>query len=117
VSGQAARPEPTFFPSASDFRRWLAENHDRAGELWLGIYKKGSGRTGISYLEAVEEALCYGWIDGLARGHDEHSYVQRFTPRRRGSNWSEPNIARAIRLIEEGRMQPVGLAAFEARRR
>jgi uncharacterized protein YdeI (YjbR/CyaY-like superfamily) len=106
-----------FFDSAPDFRRWLEANHDRATELWVGYHKKGSRRSGMSYAEAVEEALCFGWIDGLTRGRDEHSYVQRFTPRRRGSNWSASNVERVERLLAEGRMYPAGIAAFEARRR
>jgi uncharacterized protein YdeI (YjbR/CyaY-like superfamily) len=111
------RPQAVFFESAADFRRWLEANHDKASELWVAYYKKGSGRTGITYAEAVEEALCFGWIDGLTRRLDELSYTNRFTPRRRGSNWSAPNIRRAEDPISARRMHPAGLAAFEARRR
>ena len=104
-----------FFESAADFRAWLEQNHASANEVWVGYYKRAAGRTRLSYEEAVEEALCFGWIDGLTRGRDEHSYVQRFTPRRRNSNWSESNHRRVAKLIAEGRMRPAGLAAYEAR--
>jgi len=114
---ETTRSEAVFFDSAADFRRWLEANHATAAELWVAYHKKASGRRGMTYAEAVEEALCFGWIDGLTRGRDEQSYVQRFTPRRRGSNWSEPNIRRAHELIAAGRMRPAGLAAFEVRSR
>jgi uncharacterized protein YdeI (YjbR/CyaY-like superfamily) len=104
-----------FFASPSDFRRWLEENHATARELWLGFYKKGAGRAGLTYAEAVDEALCYGWIDGLTRRRDEAAYVQRFTPRRPGSNWSVVNIAKVEELRRQGRMQPAGITAYEQR--
>ena len=106
------RPAPTIFPAAADFRAWLEANHASASELWVGYYRKGSGKTSMTYAEAVEEALCFGWIDGLARSFGDH-YANRFTPRRRGSNWSGPNLERAERLIAEGRMRPAGRAAYE----
>jgi uncharacterized protein YdeI (YjbR/CyaY-like superfamily) len=104
-----------FFSSPADFRRWLEENHATARELWLGFYKKGARRAGLSYAEAVDEALCYGWIDGLTRRRDEEAYVQRFTPRRPGSNWSMVNIAKVEELRRDGRMRPAGIAAYEQR--
>lgn len=104
-----------FFATAADFRAWLEANHATAGELWVGYYKKGSGRPSISWPEAVDQALCYGWIDGIRKSLDENSYTNRFTPRRKGSNWSAVNIRRAHELIAQGLMQPAGLAAFEAR--
>jgi len=104
-----------FFDSAADFHSWLEANHAGADELWVGYHKKGSGRTGMTYAQAVEEALCFGWIDGLTRSRDETSYVQRYTPRRPGSNWSAVNIAKVAELKRQGRMQPAGLRAFEGR--
>ncbi|HUG48173.1 MAG TPA: YdeI/OmpD-associated family protein [Candidatus Limnocylindria bacterium] len=109
-----ADPQVTIFPSAADFRRWLEENHATAGELWVGYYKKGSGKSSMIYAEAVDEALCYGWIDGLTRSFGAY-YANRFTPRRRGSNWSAVNIAKIAELKRQGRLQPAGLRAFEAR--
>lgn len=104
-----------FFAKAADFRRWLKKNHDRVDELWVGFYKRASGRPTISYKEAVDEALCFGWIDGIRKSLDEESYVNRFTPRRRGSNWSLVNMNRVKELIGEGRMEPAGLRAYETR--
>ena len=105
-----------FFPTADAFREWLAEHHADTQELWLGYYKKGTGKTGITYPESVDEALCFGWIDGIRIGLDAESYKNRFTPRRPGSLWSPFNINRVEELITLGRMQPAGLAAFEARK-
>ena len=96
-------------------RRWLEEHHDRATDLWVGCFKKGAGRKGITYAEAVEEALCFGWIDGVRKSIDGASYANRFSPRKRGSAWSEVNIARAAELVKLGLMQPSGLKAYEAR--
>ena len=108
--------EPTFFPTPAAFRRWLKKNHRTARELFVGFYKKGTGRPSITWPEAVDEALCFAWIDGVRRSLDDESYVIRFTPRRPGSNWSLINIRKVKALIREGRMQPAGLAAFEARK-
>ncbi|MGH9457333.1 MAG: YdeI/OmpD-associated family protein [Thermoanaerobaculia bacterium] len=105
-----------FFRTPSEFGRWLAKNHDRENELWVGFYKKATGRATITFPDALDEALCWGWIDGIRKSVDEISYTNRFTPRRAGSNWSAINIGRAKELIAEGRMQPPGLRAFEARR-
>lgn len=105
----------TFFPTPSDFRRWLAEHHDDVDELWVGYYKKGTGKPSMTWPESVDEALCYGWIDGLRRSIDEDSYQIRFTPRRKGSHWSRVNLGRVAALIDEGRMTPKGLAAYQAR--
>ena len=105
-----------FFKSPSDFRKWLHDNHASADELWVGFYKKGSGRQSITWPESVDEALCFGWIDGIRKSVDEESYTIRFTPRRPGSIWSAVNIKRAQALIDEGYMQPVGHAAFLARK-
>ncbi|MPZ22949.1 MAG: bacteriocin-protection protein [Dehalococcoidia bacterium] len=102
-----------FFSTQSDFRDWLEANHDSARELWVGLFKKASGKTGITYKEAVDEALCFGWIDGIARRIDDERRIQRFTPRRRGSNWSPPEHEARGGVIELGLVHPAGLAAFE----
>lgn len=106
---------PTFFPTPTDFRAWLAAHHATESELLVGFYKKATGRPSITWPESVDQALCYGWIDGIRRRIDDESYSIRFTPRRRGSNWSLVNVERALELIELGLMAPAGLAAFEAR--
>jgi uncharacterized protein YdeI (YjbR/CyaY-like superfamily) len=108
--------KPVFFPATSDLRKWLEANHASARELWLGCYKKGSGRPSVTWPESVDEALCVGWIDGIRRSLDGKRYVIRFTPRRPGSVWSAINIRRVRALSREKRMRPAGLAAFEARR-
>jgi uncharacterized protein YdeI (YjbR/CyaY-like superfamily) len=104
--------KPRYFRSQSDFRRWLEKNHDKTTELWIGIYKKASGKKGITYKEAVDSALCFGWIDGLTKSVDDASYMQRFTPRRPKSNWSTANIKRAQELMELDLMRPAGERAF-----
>ena len=114
VAGQPA-PEPAFFATPAAFRTWLEAHHDTAAELWVGFHRKGSGRPSITWPEAVDEALCVGWIDGVRRRVDEASYVIRFTPRRPRSTWSAVNLGRVAELTREGRMRPAGLAAFEAR--
>jgi uncharacterized protein YdeI (YjbR/CyaY-like superfamily) len=96
------------------WHRWLEENHGAVAGAWLKLAKKGSPTATVSYLEAIEEALCYGWIDGQVRGHDEHFYLQRFTPRRARSKWSQINREKAERLLAQGRMRPPGLAQIEA---
>jgi uncharacterized protein YdeI (YjbR/CyaY-like superfamily) len=105
-----------FFPGREHFRRWLEQNHEKKTELWVGYYKKNTGRRSITWPESVDEALCFGWIDGLRKGVDEISYTIRFTPRRKGSVWSAVNIRNVQRLLETGRMRPAGLRAFGARR-
>jgi uncharacterized protein YdeI (YjbR/CyaY-like superfamily) len=109
--------KPKFFRSQSDFRSWLEENHDSVRELWVGFYKKASGKGGLTYRQAVDEALCFGWIDGLTKRIDDLSYRQRFTPRRPTSNWSSINIKRVAELKKQGLMHPAGLAAFRRRDR
>ncbi|HLE97658.1 MAG TPA: YdeI/OmpD-associated family protein [Candidatus Thermoplasmatota archaeon] len=106
---------PRFFRSAAAFRAWLDKNHASRTELWVGFWKKSSGRAGMVYAEALDEALCFGWIDGLVRGLDEASYMQRFTPRSPRSTWSRVNVAKFEALRKAGRVAPAGLAAFEAR--
>jgi uncharacterized protein YdeI (YjbR/CyaY-like superfamily) len=106
---------PTFFATPAAFRRWLTRHHARETELWVGFHKKASGRPSMTWPESVDEALCVGWIDGIRKSIDEDSYMIRFTPRRRNSIWSAVNTRRAQELIDEGRMRPAGLVAFEAR--
>jgi len=108
--------KPTFFKTPADFRKWLAKNHSSATELLVGFYKKGSGKPSITWPESVDEALCFGWIDGVRRSIDDVSYSIRFTPRKKTSTWSAINIARVAELTKLGRMQPAGLRAFEHRR-
>src|SRR5881396_2014607 len=106
---------PRFFKTPSAFRKWLAANHATVSELWVGFYKKDSGKPSITWPESVDEALCFGWIDGIRKRVDEISYKIRFTPRRRGSIWSAINIKRAKELTKEKRMRPAGSKAFAAR--
>ena len=103
------------FGSAAELRRWLERHGAAAAELWVGLHKKGSGLGGPSYAEAVDEALCVGWIDGVRHGVDEQRYAIRFTPRKPTSIWSRINLGHVARLTEAGRMRPAGLAAFQAR--
>ena len=104
-----------FFADAAEFRAWLEENHDTATELWMGLYRKGDPRLGLTWADAVPEALCFGWIDSVSQRIDEHSRRQRWTPRKPSSHWSTVNIAHVERLIAEGRMHPAGMAAYERR--
>ena len=104
-----------FFASPGELRDWLDTNHATAEELWLGYYKKGTGRPTVTWEQAVDEVLRVGWIDSVRYSLDEGRGAQRLTPRRKGSVWSARNVAIAERLIEEGEMRPAGLAAFEAR--
>ena len=106
---------PTFFESQKAFRRWLEKNHGKATELWVGFYKKASGRGGLQYKEAVDESLCFGWIDGVRKSIDDVSYVQRFSPRKKSSIWSAINIKRVAELKKLGLMHASGLKAFEER--
>jgi uncharacterized protein YdeI (YjbR/CyaY-like superfamily) len=108
--------QPHFFKTPADFRKWLAKNHASATELLVGFYKKDSGKPSITWPESVDEALCFGWIDGVRRRIDDVSYSIRFTPRKKTSTWSAINIARIAELTKVGRMQPAGLRAFEHRR-
>jgi len=107
---------PKFFPTPSAFRKWLAANHAKSDELWVGFYKKSSGKPSITWPESVDEALCFGWIDGVRKSLDEQSYVIRFSPRKPSSIWSAVNIRNMERLIKEDRVQPAGLKAYEARK-
>jgi uncharacterized protein YdeI (YjbR/CyaY-like superfamily) len=102
------------FRSPSEFRKWLAGNHRQSDGIWLRIFKKGSGEPTVTYSEALDEALCFGWIDGLKQSHDEVSWRQRFTPRRPKSGWSKINTRHAERLIKAGRMKAAGQAQIAA---
>lgn len=107
--------KPRYFRSDGEFRKWLERNHDKSDELWIGIYKKASGKKGITYKEAVDAALCFGWIDGLTKSVDDASYMQRFTPRRAKSAWSATNIKRVKELKALGLVHPAGEKAFAKR--
>jgi uncharacterized protein YdeI (YjbR/CyaY-like superfamily) len=100
-----------------EWRKWLEKNHAQRDEIWLVYYKKDSGKPRVPYEDAVEEALCFGWIDGKIKKIDEACFAQRFTPRRPRSSWNDTNIQRAERLIAEGKMMPAGLAAFNSKQR
>lgn len=113
---KAATTKPLFFAKPADFRAWLKVHHQDTPELWVGFYKKGSGRPSITWPESVDEALCVGWIDGIRKSVDEDSYKIRFTPRRRGSVWSTVNIKRCQALADQGRLRSAGVKAFQARR-
>jgi uncharacterized protein YdeI (YjbR/CyaY-like superfamily) len=106
---------PTFFATADRFRQWLMKNHERARQFWVGYYRKDSGRPSITWPESVDEALCFGWIDGIRKKVDDESYKIRFTPRRPKSIWSAVNIARVAVLTRKKRMRPAGIAAFARR--
>ena len=106
---------PPFFATPAQFRAWLEAHHATSQELWVGFYKKSSGRPSVTWPEAVDEALCFGWIDGVRKGIDEISYTNRFTPRRPRSTWSAVNVRRVEELTRLGRMHPAGLKAFAAR--
>ena len=108
--------KPVFFATAHEFRAWLEEHHDTATELWMGLYKKGSGRPSITWPEAVDEALCFGWVDSVRQRIDDESYMNRFTPRKPTSNWSAVNISRVQELTKQRRMRAAGLKAFRERR-
>jgi len=107
--------KPSFFRSEAEFREWLGQHHAARRELLVGFHKKESGRGGITYRQALDAALAYGWIDGVRKRFDEDAYMVRFTPRKPGSTWSAVNIARVRELTAKGLMMPPGLAAFDGR--
>lgn len=107
--------KPKFFKSSSDLRKWFEAHHGSEPELWVGFYKKDSGKASITWPQSVDEALCFGWIDGIRKGIDDGSYKIRFTPRNSRSTWSAVNIKRAGELVDQGLMRPAGLKAFAAR--
>jgi uncharacterized protein YdeI (YjbR/CyaY-like superfamily) len=107
--------KPRFFATLTDWRAWLAANHDKADELWVGFHKKSTGKPSITWPESVDGALAFGWIDGKRMSLGEESYTIRFTPRKAESIWSAINIARVAELTKQGLMHARGLAAFEKR--
>ena len=111
----ASAIHPTFFETSTTFRKWLQTNHKKENELLVGFYKVGSGRKSITWSQSVDEALCFGWIDGVRRSIDVNSYSIRFTPRKSTSIWSSINIKKVEELIDRGVMQPMGIAIYEKR--
>lgn len=107
--------EPRFFRTPAELRRWFEKNHAKATELMLGLYKVHAAERGVTYQQALDEALCFGWIDGVRFGLDDDTFKMRFTPRKARSIWSQVNVAKVKKLIAEGRMTPAGMAAYEAR--
>ena len=105
----------TYFASAAEFRRWLKKNHAKAKELWVGFHKKATGKPSMTWPQSVDQALCFGWIDGIRKRIDDDRYVIRFTPRKPTSIWSAINIARVRELTAQGLMQPAGAKAFALR--
>lgn len=109
--------KPRLFKTAAAWRAWLKKNHAAVSEIWIAYYKKDSGKVSVTYREALDEALCFGWIDSTVRRIDDEKFMQRYTPRRAGSIWSARNKSHVGRLIREGRMAPPGLAKVAAARR
>jgi uncharacterized protein YdeI (YjbR/CyaY-like superfamily) len=108
--------KPIFFPAPEDFRKWLEDHHQSETELWVGFYKVGSGKPSITWSQSVDQALCYGWIDGVRKSIDNESYCIRFSPRRPNSNWSALNIRKIEELRNKGLLRSAGLAAFSKRK-
>src|SRR4030095_2217364 len=104
-----------FFKTSLALRKWFEKNHSKKDELWIAFYKKSSGKPSVTYLEAVDNALSFGWIDGLVKGIDAQHYCQRFTPRRKNSIWSAINLKKADALIKKGLMAPAGLKVYNER--
>jgi len=107
--------KPRFFANAAAFRRWLEKNHDRESELWIGFHRKASGKPSITYPESVDQALCFGWIDGVVKSLDADSYVRRFSPRKASSIWSAVNLRKFAALVERNLVEKPGLEAYERR--
>ncbi len=103
---------PTFFQNTSEFRAWLEENHQTAIELWVGYYRVETGKPSMTWSESVDQALCFGWIDGIRKKVDDQSYTIRFTPRKPGSTWSRINIDKVEALSAQGLMHPAGIKAY-----
>jgi uncharacterized protein YdeI (YjbR/CyaY-like superfamily) len=108
-------PKPLFFATPSDLRKWFEKNHNREPELLLGFYKKASGKPSVTWSESVDQAICFGWIDGIRKSIDEESYMIRFTPRRPSSIWSAINLQKVKEHTKLGLMHPAGLAVFNQR--
>jgi uncharacterized protein YdeI (YjbR/CyaY-like superfamily) len=114
ISKQGPRLQIMQFKSSADYRSWLAKNCEHSDRIWLRIYKKGSTKASITYAQALDQSLCYGWIDGQKKPYDQASWLQKFTPRRAKSGWSKINTQHAERLIKSGEMTPAGLEAINA---
>jgi len=108
---------PKYFSNQQEFRKWLVKNHKKEAELIVGYYKVGTGKPSMTWSNSVDQALCFGWIDGVRRSIDSESYCIRFTPRRPTSKWSEVNIKKVLELTKQGLMQPAGLEIFNKRKR
>lgn len=108
--------KPSFFATQEDFRKWLLKNHQTATELIVGFYKVDSGKPSMSWSQSVDQAICFGWIDGVRKTIDKESYLIRFTPRKPTSTWSAVNIKKVEELTKKGLMQPNGILAFEKRK-
>ncbi len=108
--------EVIFFPTPLEFRKWLKKYHQKETELFVGFYKKAIGKPTMTWSQSVDQALCFGWIDGIRRSIDQESYCNRFTPRKSKSNWSAINIKKVEYLTQSGQMTPAGLKAFELRK-
>ena len=109
-------PDPIFFESPEEFYAWLEEHHESETEVYVGYWKKHTGKPSLTWSQAVDQALCFGWIDGRVNRIDDESHMQRFTPRKPDSNWSNVNIEKVRKLTEAGLMRPAGIAAYERRR-
>ncbi len=107
--------KPVYFSSPAEFRAWLEKHHDSAAELWVGYYRRATGTPSITWPESVDQALCFGWIDGVRKTVDENRYMIRFTPRKTRSNWSTVNIKKVAELTKLGLMKPAGMKVFEER--
>jgi uncharacterized protein YdeI (YjbR/CyaY-like superfamily) len=105
--------DPIFFKNPAEFREWLEKNHLSATEMWVGYYKKETGKPSMTWSESVDQAICFGWIDGIRQSVDKDSYCIRFTPRKKTSKWSAINIAKVEELTQQGLMRPAGLEAFK----
>ena len=114
---RGSEQNPIFFKSGAEYRAWLEKNHESAKELWIGYWKKATGKPSLTWQDTVDESLCFGWIDGIRKSIDADSFKQRVTPRRPTSIWSQINIRKVATLTSEGRMKPAGIAAFEKRNR
>jgi uncharacterized protein YdeI (YjbR/CyaY-like superfamily) len=112
----AAKPEPIFFDSPQAFYDWLDQNHETESEVYVGYWKKHTGKPSLTWSQAVDQALCFGWIDGRVNSIDDERHMQRFTPRKPNSNWSNINVEKMKKLTEAGLVKPAGHAAFERRR-
>ncbi len=109
--------EPVFFPGASDFRKWLDKHHKSATELWVGFHKRATGKPSMTWPESVDQALCYGWIDGIRKSIDDTAYMIWFSPRRPHSIWSAANLKKFDALKSKGRVKPAGQAVFQLRKK